>query len=253
MSWRDRTAAHVTLREPEYARLEALPSDVAFQLLSYSANDRLLWFIGTRSDVELWRNDDYPFAEFAPNGAAQFVKLADSLAGPFCRAFDELCDEEDSSAPGRPFFGPSENVGELSLGLQIATLLGQPVLSMISDDDYGAAFACITAPEKISRIRSAKNDVHLTFENGRLQTSSAGDISPQDLVKQQLDAFVGFQVSEPIGIIPPVEKMKLIAQRCSGGPIQPASALCCPQCGARLRTPKAKQCFSCGANWREPS
>jgi hypothetical protein len=26
----------------------------------------------------------------------------------------------------------------------------------------------------------------------------------------------------------------------------------CPHCGAPLRTDKAKQCFECGANWRDP-
>jgi hypothetical protein len=253
MSWRSRVAAHVMLIEPNCAPLQALRSAVAFQLLSYSANDRSLWFIGTRSDVQLWRNDDYPFAEFAPNGEARFGKLVARLAAPFCRAFDELFRQERASEPDRPFFGPSENVGELSLGLQIATLLGQPVLSMILDDDYGAALACITAPERVTRIRSAKLQMHLTFENGTLETSSANGASPQGLIGQELDAFVGFHVSDPIGIVPPVNKMRLIAQRCSGGRIQAASELGCPKCGARLRTPKAKQCFTCGANWREPA
>ena len=27
----------------------------------------------------------------------------------------------------------------------------------------------------------------------------------------------------------------------------------CPKCGKKLKTPNAKQCFSCGADWHEPA
>lgn len=45
----------------------------------------------------------------------------------------------------------------------------------------------------------------------------------------------------------------ILASRARSARIQPVEniEIGCPKCGARLRTAKAKQCFTCGANWRD--
>jgi hypothetical protein len=177
MGWRDRAAGHAILEEAGFARLEALPKTVAFQIRLFQHKKRKLWFLGTRSNLKKWQVNDDPFCELAPAGSPEFVKLAAETAAPFCAAFDELHALAKEALPGSQYagFGPSKKIGELSLGLQMATLLGTRVFSFIDDDDpCEAIFSCICEPGRVVRARSQKAGVHILFDGGTAAVSQVG-------------------------------------------------------------------------------
>lgn len=170
MGWRDRSAGHAVLEDANFTALQELPKPVAFQVRLFQRKKQKVWFIGTRSNVTKWGQDDDPFSEFAPSGSAKFVKLAMASAASFCRAFDELFAIEKEVL--HPVFGPSKKVGELSLGLQIANLLGKRVFTFIDDDDpVQAILACTAEPDRIARIRCDKSAIHLVFGEGTTTVS----------------------------------------------------------------------------------
>jgi hypothetical protein len=149
MGFRDRAAGHATLREGDFKQLENLPRPVAFQVRMFQDKEQKVWFVGTRNNLKKWAKDDTPFCEFAPSGSPKFVKQAMETAAPFCKALDELCAFAKESLPGSQFvgYGPSRKIGELSLGLQMATLLGTRVFTFIDDDDpVEAILACVCEP-----------------------------------------------------------------------------------------------------------
>jgi hypothetical protein len=183
MGWRDRSAGHAVLEDADFTALQDLPKPVAFQVRLFQRKKQKVWFIGTRSNVTKWEKDDDPFSEFAPSGSAKFVKLAMESAASFCRAFDELCAfEKEAFDPEFMSFGPSKKVGELSLGLQIASLLGKRVYTFIDDDDpMQAILACTAEPDRIARIRCDKSGIHFLFDDRTTTVSrmtNFGNIPP---------------------------------------------------------------------------
>jgi hypothetical protein len=171
MGFRNRTAGHATLQEGDFKCLENLPKPVAFQVRLFQHNERKIWFVGTRKNLKKWVKDDTPFCEFAPAGNPKFVQLAMETAAPFCKAFDEICAFARESLPGSQYvgYGPSKKIGELSLGLQMATLLETRVLTFIDDDDpEEAILACVCEPGRVVRARCEKAGVHLLLEAGEV-------------------------------------------------------------------------------------
>jgi hypothetical protein len=169
MGFRDRAAGHATLQESDFKQLENLPKPVAFQVRMFQNKEQKVWFLGTRNNLQKWAKDDTPFCEFGPSGCPKFVQLATETAAPFCKAFDELCACAKESLPGSQFvgYGPSKKIGELSLGLQMATLLGTRVFTFIDDDDpVEAILACVCQPGRVVRARCEKAGIHLLFEEG---------------------------------------------------------------------------------------
>jgi hypothetical protein len=188
MGFRDRAAGHATLRECDFKQLENLPKPVAFQVRMFQHKKQKIWFVGTRSNLKKWPKDDTPFCEFAPSGSAHFVKLATETAAPFCKALDKLCALAKEAVPGSQFvgYGPSNKIGELSLGLQMATLLGTTVFTFIDDDDpVEAILACVCEPGRVVRARCEKAFVHLLFADGATSVcpvTNQGDIPPNQAV-----------------------------------------------------------------------
>lgn len=168
MSSRDRIAAHVVREGCDFTKLRSLPKPVAFQARLFEKKKDKVWWIGTRHGLKKWTKKDDPFSEFAPDGSPKFVKLAKETASSFCETFDELHKILKKDAPGSQYigYGPSKKLGELSLGLQIATMLGTRVLSFIVDDDPDEAILiCISEPERIVKIRCEKAGIHFHFES----------------------------------------------------------------------------------------
>ncbi len=264
MGWRDRSAGHAILEEADFAALQDLPKSVAFQVRLFERKKKRVWFIGTRNNLRKWEKNDDPFSEFAPLGSAKFIKKARESATSFYEAFDELCAfEKETFGKGFSIFGPSKSVGELSLGLQIAKLLGKRVFTFIDDDDpLRAMLACIADPEGLVRIRCHKPPFHLLFERGTttvanmitdedIQSHSThnqeGHILPpidlrpyferisqipnvvvgerpadyagwqKQLVSQELNAFVGYEIAEADSVVPSYRGLKLLAQRAANG------------------------------------
>lgn len=269
MGWRNRAAGHVLLEQADFTRLGNLPKPVAFQVRQLQTKEPQVWFIGTRVNVKKWEKNDDPFAEFAPRGSPKFVKLVAATAPSFCKAFDEIHAFAKEALPKSQFtgYGPSKRIGELSLGLQMATLLGTRVLTFIDDDDPDeAVLACISEPGRMVRARCEKAGFHLLFENRTTTVSQMAirdnkppvrvaypegftpptpvDVRPvmdrlamidgvkigkwpkgysgwsQQLVGQELDAFVGMEMAEPDTVVPSFANMKLLAQRAAGGKIK---------------------------------
>ncbi|NQU21983.1 MAG: hypothetical protein HQ567_11925 [Candidatus Nealsonbacteria bacterium] len=55
-------------------------------------------------------------------------------------------------------------------------------------------------------------------------------------------------------LTPPLERLiTKVLSRVPGLKIQPRTTAPCPHCGAVLRSPRAKQCFECGADWHASS
>jgi hypothetical protein len=256
MSYRDRDAGHATLKEGDFKQLEKLPKPVAFQVRVFANKGQKVWFVGTRSNLKKWAKDDTPFSEFAPSGSPKFVKLATETAAPFCQAFDELCACVRDALPGSQFvgYGPSKRIGELSLGLQMATLLGTRVFTFIDDDDpVEAILACVCEPGRVVRVRCEKAGIHLLFEGGATSVcpiaeggTPADGFDPgrvvdrlaripgvkkgrrpgdylgwsKQLVSQELNAFAGADIAEPDSVVPDYTRMTLLAQRTAGGRVK---------------------------------
>jgi hypothetical protein len=249
MGWRDRAAGHVVLKEADWSQLEALPKDVAFQVREHSFAKRIIWLIGTRSNVKKWNADDDPFAEFAPLGSPKFAKLAAASAPSFYGSFDTVNDfvQEHVGENGPPAFGRCKQIGELSLGVQLASLLNQKVLSLIDDEDVGS-LVCISEPQRLVRIQCSILAFDLLFEKNvttvTLATKNSKiDISPVQkslatiegvkiakrildpmrpnlFIPEQLNDFVGAKIAEAVTVFPDFRELTLIAQRASGGKVR---------------------------------
>lgn len=249
MSSRDRDAGHVLCDEADFTRLRDLPAGVGFQVLRHGKGRKPAFFVGTRVLRDMrWPKGDDPFAEFAPVGAPQFVQAAVATAAPFVRAFDWLHGRMSEIAPGYPVLGPAARVGELSLGLQIATLLGRPVLSYLSDADYDAELACVSEPDRVARVRCLYAGLHLLFDGGaEVQACAAVDHdNVQEFLRgvcslpgvrkvrkpsgltgatksigcEELDRFVGAPIADEMQITPDWRKMVPVAQRTGTGEVK---------------------------------
>ncbi|QEL16445.1 hypothetical protein [Limnoglobus roseus] len=210
MGWRDRAAGHAILEEPDCAQLEGLPKSVAFQVRLFRTKERKIWFIGTRANLKKWEKNDDPFSEFAPAGNPRFVKQAAGTASSFCQSFDAIHDFArtlpDSQYAG---YGPSKRVGELSLGLQLASILGTQVVSFVDDDDpTEAVLACVCEPGRVVRVRCEKAGFHLLFEKATTKASrmsNRGDVPPVRLLYP-----AGFSPPPPIDAGPVVDRLAAI-------------------------------------------
>lgn len=62
---------------------------------------------------------------------------------------------------------------------------------------------------------------------------------------------------KPIGYSNGLEQMQALVDKCLNRPVRkkirpaPEPESLCPQCGKSLRSPQAKQCFHCGADWHD--
>jgi hypothetical protein len=211
MGWRDRAAAHAILEDAEFMQLQDLPKPVAFQVRLFQTKKLKVWFVGTRVNLKKWEKDDYPFSEFSPLGSPKFVKLAAETAASFCKAFDELHAFAKEALPDSQYtgYGPSKRIGELSLGLQIATTLGKRVLSFLDDDDPAEAIlACVCEPGRIVRARSEKAGIHLLFEKmatAVCQMTNRGNIPPVEV-----DYPEGFAPPPTVDLGPVVDRLAMI-------------------------------------------
>jgi hypothetical protein len=211
MGWRNRAAGHAILEEADFAQLQDLPKPVAFQVRLLQTKQQQVWFIGTRVNLKKWEKNDDPFSEFAPQGSPKFVKLAAETALSFCQAFDELHAWAKEALPDSQFtgYGPSKRIGELSLGLQMATVLGKRVFSFLDDDDPDEAIlACVCDPGRIVRARCEKAGVHLLFENMTTtvsQMTNRGNVPPIQVVYPE-----GFTPPPPVDMGPVVDRLATI-------------------------------------------
>ncbi|MEZ5943838.1 MAG: hypothetical protein R3C18_20775 [Planctomycetaceae bacterium] len=250
MGWRERTAGHAIVTEVDFTLLSGLPKGVGFQALRHVEQTKPVSFIGTRDLGKnmAWPEGDDPFAEFAPDGISDYVEKVQVTAKAFCEAFDWLHGRMSELDPDFPIYGPSESVGELSLGMQIATLLECPVFSYLSDPDYLAEIACVSEPNSVVRVRCQVGPIHLRYEGGEVaaflttdngpfgaifnefcdqtgvrkleQSSEPGD-QAMGFIAQELDRFVGVAIADPMHVTPDYQKeMSPIAQRTKKGGVK---------------------------------
>jgi hypothetical protein len=221
MGFRDRAAGHAVLKECDFSRLSDLPKDVAFRALLYRHKKLPIWFIGTRVNVDKWPAGEDPFLEFAPPGSPEFVKLVGKTAASFCRAFDQLYEfgQKTFGKDGEYLdFGPSSAIGELSLGLQLATRLDCTVFSFIDDDDpVEANLACVCEPGRIVRIRCVKATFHFLFENGITTVSKYAKRRPMPAFK--IISPIGFTPPPPVDLNPVFKRMTRLPEVKAGRPI----------------------------------
>ena len=175
MSWRDREGGHVVREEADWTALGKLPKGVALQVHRYESDDLTCYFIATRDITSMkWPADDDGFAEFAPHGSQSFRRRVRECVPEFCAAFD-LLHRQSLDAGSEGGFGPSAKIGELSLGFQMAALLGTRVLSFISDPDYDADFACEHTPDGPARVACVRSFVHLLHDRNRVRAAPLAD------------------------------------------------------------------------------
>ena len=243
VSWGNRNAGHVVTTDADFTLLRRLPKGVGFQVLRHKKKPA--WFIGTRSLGKnmTWPKDEDPFAEISPDGAAKFIRTVQDSAKPFCAAFDWLHARMIPHVPD--IYGPSKLIGELSLGMQIATLLECPVFSYLSDPDYLAELACVNEPALVTRIRCQYGPFHLLYDGSAVESSStindgpaAEDFKaliklpgvremkkpptsqPTELLCKELNDFVGAAIADSTDITPNLDDMAPIAQRTGSGDVK---------------------------------
>jgi hypothetical protein len=251
MSWRNRETGHVVLEEADFSQLAKLPPGVGFRIYSRTFKGRPIWLIGTGTAPrgKQWDPGNHPFAEGSPNGSRTYISRIQQLAQPFCQAIDALAEENRklpkdewpisplTQKPFRPFVGrSSRQIGELSLGQQMATLLEVPILSFISDPDSDDELSCINEPGKVHRILYQRSQLVLEFVEGVLSISPECpefllDIpnvrtavprrkyndTMHGMVIKEIDAFAGKGFSDPDQILPGVEELSLIGERSRDG------------------------------------
>ena len=169
MSSKDCVAGNIVLEETDWSHLAGLRKDVGFQVLSRSFQRRTVWLIGTGLSTggKRW-NPVWPFIEGNPVGSPASSEQVQELARPFCAAIDALAEHNRTLPrdqwPVNPLNGQqykplvgrtSRQIGELSLGFELATLLGVPVFSFISDSDAGNELVCLTRRRSSTRVLSA--------------------------------------------------------------------------------------------------
>ena len=251
VSWRDRETGHVVRKEADFSRLANLPAGVGFRVYSRPFRKRTVWLVGTGTGLrdKKWDPGDHPFAEEAPPGSRTFVARVRELAAPFCEAVDAIVAYgrklPKSRWPVDPFTGKtrrpdagrsSRQIGELSLGQQIATLLGVPVLSFISDDDADDELACVNEPGKVRRVYCQRAGLVLEFADGVVSVSPE---CPDHLARirgvrtavtrrrysdevhgpviREIDAFAGRGFADPDQVLPGVDALVLVGERAGDG------------------------------------
>jgi hypothetical protein len=256
MSWKNREGGHIVLSECDWSALKQLPKGVSVQVLRHENPTGVCYFIASRAIHDTkWPKGEYAFAEFSPCGAPAYIKKVREKARVFCTAFDAIYHAEPVQPINNPLppglspmdaarlgFGPTQKIGELSLGLQMAFLLDTRVLSFIDDCDYDAEFACVNTPDGPERIHGVRLGVELLYEHGRVHAirqprafSDAVDAirgiegvtlaktrseSEGRLVVTEIDRFVGRSVANPDGIIPPEKTLTPVAERRGNGAIR---------------------------------
>jgi hypothetical protein len=251
MSWRDRETGHIVLKEADFSRLGNLPAGVGFRVYSRPFKKRSVWLVGTGtgSRSKKWDPGDHPFAEEAPTGGRAYVARVQELAAPFCKAIDAIVAysrklpksqwpmDPFTGKPRQPYAGrSSRQIGELSLGQQIATLLGVPVLSFISDADADDELACVNEPGKVRRVYCQRAGLVLEFADGVVSVSPE---CPDYLAKirgvriavkrrkysdemhgpviREIDAFAGKGFADPDQVLPGVDELVLVGERTRNG------------------------------------
>jgi hypothetical protein len=224
MSWSNREAGHFVLVEADFTRLAGLPAGVGFRVYARSFRRRTVWLIGTGSAPHRgrkWDPGDHPFAEEAPLGSPSAVAAVRALARPFYDAIDRLAGTQSM---------------ELSLGHEMAALLGVPVLSFLSDPDADDELVCINEPTAVRRVVCQRAGLVLEFTGGVLEVSpscppaladlrgvrSAASPRPYNefihgLVVAEVDAFAGSGFADPVQVLPGVSELTLLGERTGGG------------------------------------
>ncbi len=232
MGWGDREAGYAVLRDPDIDRLAALPDGVGCRVFAYPKPDRPAWFITVASGMRPGRKWDgnTAFGEPPPDGAPRYRRALRELSAPFVQAIDALAGEDG---------GPdSSRYAGLSLGLQLAALLDQPVFGYHLDVDYDEVAAHVTEAGEVRRIRAWRLSCGLDLEYaaGRLRvyprvpavfrgiggvaaarTPFGSADQPLWMCREELTRFAGREVSGPESVIPPVAELGLVAERQSNG------------------------------------
>jgi hypothetical protein len=246
MSWRTREAGHIVLNETDFAPLSELPLDVGFQVYTRVFKRRTSWLIGTGciSAGKKWDPGGHPFAQAAPCGSKQFVQMAKKHVRPFYDVIGKVDSRTQSTAVNyftmKPVAhktaGSKIELGELSLGLQLATLLGVPVCSFLSDPDDDRELICLSEPASITRVVCRRAGLVLEFTKGILSVSpkcpeslakipgvrSARPIRRypypyHSMVVAEINMYAGKKYADPDQVLPDVKNLGLIGERRTGG------------------------------------
>lgn len=232
MGWGDREAGYAILQAPHLERLAALPAGVGCRVFAYPKPDRPAWFITVATGMRPGRkwNGSTAFGEPQPDGAPRYRRALRELAAPFVQAIDALAEEDG---------GPtSSRYAGLSLGLQLAALLEQPVFGYQSEVDYDEVAAHVTEPGGVRRIRAWRLSCGLDLEytSGRLRvcprvppvlrgialvTAAREPFGRADqplwMCREELTQFVGQEISGPESVIPRAPELVLVAERRGNG------------------------------------
>lgn len=238
----NREAGHIILEEADFSQLANLPNEVGFRVYSRSFQSQTVWLVGTgkRLSNKKWDPGDHPFCEAAPNGSKTFVTRVQELAKPFCEAIDAIT--ENNRLLGETIGTKSWQIGELSLGQQIATILDIPVLSFISDEDNDDVLACIHEPGTVRRILCRRTELILEFADGIVSVSPEcpehlsgitgvqSAVTPRqyenvmhEIAIDEIDAFVGEGFADPDQVLPGIDELTLIGERNRNGDYRPIS------------------------------
>ena len=224
-------------------------------MLSRSFQRRTVWLIGTGLSTggKRW-NPVWPFIEGNPVGSPASSEQVQELARPFCAAIDALAEHNRTLPrdqwPVNPLNGQqykplvgrtSQQIGELSLGLELSTLLGVPVFSFISDSDAGNELVCLTAPGEVRRACCQREDgLVLEFVNRVVNVSPecppalAGiakvrSARPQrdhfgnelhEFVRAELNAYAGDGFADGENVLPEIDELVLVGERTGTGKYQ---------------------------------
>jgi hypothetical protein len=201
-------------------------------VFAYPNPDRPAWFITVASGMRPGRKWDgsTAFGEPQPDGAAPYRRAVRESATPFVQALDALAEEDG---------GPrSSRYAGLSLGLQLAALLGQPVFGYQSEVDYDEVAAHVMEPGGVRRIRAWRlsSGLDLEYAAGRLRvyprvpavlkgiagvTAARKRFGEADqplwMCREELTRFAGVEISGPESVTPPGPELLLVAERRGNG------------------------------------
>lgn len=230
MGWGDREAGYAVVQDPDIDRLADLPAGVGCRVFAYPNPDRPAWFLTVASGMRPGRKWDgsTAFGEPQPDGSPRYRQTVRELAAPLVQAIDALAEEDG---------GPdSSRYAGLSLGLQLAALLDQPVFGYHSDVDFDEVAAHVMGPGEVRRVRACRLSCGLDLEYaaGRLRvypripgvlrgiegvTAARKPFGradqPLGMCREELARFAGAEVSGPESVIP--EGLVLVAERRANG------------------------------------